>query len=502
MGKGQRSRLARADEMAAKKVAAKKKARQEKIVKITSIITAIVLIVGLAGMIVYTSINDANRKNGTYLKKDIAVESASYQFNNAQLMYFFQNYYANFMQNNEQYLQYYGLDTEKSLKEQTSPYTNEDGSSQSWYEYFMNGTVAQMEQTLVLAETAKEAGFKLSDEEVGEMEETLKNITPETFAPGLTKEEMRACMEVNMLASSYQTKVQDGIEYTDADLEKFYKDNKNDYDVVDYRMYSFSYDDEDEEKANRTDAKKLADELAATGNEEGFVNWLRNYFTDTLKTKAENIESELNNTKSEGFPFTDSYVGNDFLFGASSKAGDIKIVEDTEGKMFKVFLLLKPRGRMEDATKSVRHILISVEDMEDADLKKKAKAEADKLLADWAKGEATEQSFAALVHDNTDDPGSKETGGLYEGFARGEMVEAFENWSYDAARKPGDTGIVETEYGYHVMYFVGDGDVVWKKTAKENYVAEKYSAEYEAFAEKHAVTVNDKNVGKIASYIN
>ena len=35
------------------------------------------------------------------------------------------------------------------------------------------------------------------------------------------------------------------------------------------------------------------------------------------------------------------------------------------------------------------------------------------------------------------------------------MVATFNDWCFDSARKPGDTGIVETNYGYHVMYFVG-----------------------------------------------
>ena len=139
--------------------------------------------------------------------------------------------------------------------------------------------------------------------------------------------------------------------------------------------------------------------------------------------------------------------------------------------------------------------------MEDTEEKAKAKAEADKLLADWKAGKATEESFAALVHDNTDDAGSKETGGLYENFARGEMVANFENWAYDAARVVGDTGVVETDYGYHIMYFVGDGLPAWKVSAETDYVNEKYSEQYTAFAEKYVVTINENKIDNIASYV-
>ena len=36
------------------------------------------------------------------------------------------------------------------------------------------------------------------------------------------------------------------------------------------------------------------------------------------------------------------------------------------------------------------------------------------------------------------------------------MVDNFENWLYDAERKVGDVDIVESPYGYHIMFFVGD----------------------------------------------
>ena len=36
------------------------------------------------------------------------------------------------------------------------------------------------------------------------------------------------------------------------------------------------------------------------------------------------------------------------------------------------------------------------------------------------------------------------------------MLPTFNDWMFDAARQPGDHGIVETKHGYHIMYFVGE----------------------------------------------
>ena len=48
------------------------------------------------------------------------------------------------------------------------------------------------------------------------------------------------------------------------------------------------------------------------------------------------------------------------------------------------------------------------------------------------------------------------------------MVESFNDWCFDSSRKPGDTGIVETTYGFHVMYFVGNTDLTYRDYQIQN----------------------------------
>ncbi len=101
---------------------------------------------------------------------------------------------------------------------------------------------------------------------------------------------------------------------------------------------------------------------------------------------------------------------------------------------------------------------------------------AEEVLNTWKSGEATEESFAALAKEHTEDGGSKETGGLYENVAPGSnYVEPFLNWSVDAQRQTGDTAIVKTEYGYHIMYFV-KGEPYWLYSARNTLVTERTDA--------------------------
>ena len=121
---------------------------------------------------------------------------------------------------------------------------------------------------------------------------------------------------------------------------------------------------------------------------------------------------------------------------------------------------------------NVRHLLVEFEGgkKEDGktvysdDEKKKAKDEAEKLLKEWQEGEKKdEDSFAELVTKHTDDDGSASTGGLYENVnADSKYVENFKKWALDAARKKGDVEIIETEYGYHIMYYVDSNELNYR----------------------------------------
>lgn len=114
---------------------------------------------------------------------------------------------------------------------------------------------------------------------------------------------------------------------------------------------------------------------------------------------------------------------------------------------------------------AVRHILVEEEET------------AKDILAQWESGEKTEDSFAALVADNSTDPGSVDNGGLYTNVTQGQMVTEFNDWCFDDARRSGDTGIVETSYGYHVMYFVSRGlSASWQETAAAAIASDRLAA--------------------------
>jgi len=94
-----------------------------------------------------------------------------------------------------------------------------------------------------------------------------------------------------------------------------------------------------------------------------------------------------------------------------------------------------------------RHILIKADKAAAPDVKQKAKARAETLLAEARKNPA---GFAELAKKNSDDPGSAAQGGDLDFFGRGAMVKPFEDAAF--AMKPGEIGnVVESDFGYHVI---------------------------------------------------
>ena len=137
---------------------------------------------------------------------------------------------------------------------------------------------------------------------------------------------------------------------------------------------------------------------------------------------------------------------------------------------------------------NVRHILIQPESTtaEDGTITitdeawAAAEAEAQRIYDEWQAGEATEDAFAELANTYSTDGGSNTNGGLYEDVYPGQMVTEFNDWCFADGRQVGDHTIVKTSYGYHVMFFSGEGDYVYWRMAAEDLCRQEKAADERA----------------------
>lgn len=151
----------------------------------------------------------------------------------------------------------------------------------------------------------------------------------------------------------------------------------------------------------------------------------------------------------------------------------------------------------------VRHILIGVDGgTENADGEtvysdeewETCRAAAQKILDEWLEGDKTEESFAQLAEKYSEDEGSNTNGGLYENVDedRG-FVESFIDWCMDESRQTGDYGLVQTEYGYHIMYFSGS-EAEWISRCRDGLRSEMAAEIIDEATEQYPLTVSYKDI--------
>ncbi len=152
-------------------------------------------------------------------------------------------------------------------------------------------------------------------------------------------------------------------------------------------------------------------------------------------------------------------------------------------------ILIMPQGGATDSSGSTTY---SEEEWE------ACRQEAQALYDQWLAGDATEESFAQLAAEHSAD-GSAVNGGLITDITQGRMVQTFNDWCFDPAREYGDHGLIRSEYGYHIMFFVG-GQQIWYRYAERDCVAQSVNQIVEEAIAAFPMKVKYRDVA--LSYVN
>ena len=353
------------------------------------------------------------------------------------------------------------------------------------------GVQAQYQDSMEsLKSTAAASGVSVS--------QYLANIFGSTMTEKVYGEQLNRMLQYDAYTQAYS----DSLVYDEATLKETYEADRNSYDKVAYEAVTItgaaaSTKDADGNTVEATDEEK---EAAKTAAKTAADNMLAAYQAgEKLETLAEGNE-KATYVDNDGVSYTGDVL-TDWLFNEDRKDGDTAVLDSGTTYYVAVF---HDRFLEEYPTIDIRHILIQpaagtlaegdegYED-EQAQLKADAKAKAEEILAQWQAGDATEDSFAALAMENSAD-GSKYVGGLYTQVYQGQMVDAFNDWCFDASRQPGDTGIVETTYGYHVMYFVGQDLPYWQAQVTSALKDQDYAEWVQAFTADSSIEQNNSGM--------
>ena len=471
-----------------------------KFIPLAIFLAAVIAVVATFGVRYYTV---PNGKEGKYMNPASVVATVDGQKISIGM---YDYYYASIVSYYEQYASYgyYSLDTTKDYSKQYT--TDDDGNKISWQKFFETEALKEVEQITTYYSKALEEGVTLTSTQKKTIEKqisTLKDSASQNdvsldqyikanFGTYCSEDTIRIMLEQYYLSANYKGKFKCETKVTDNDVDKYYNDHKNDYKKIEFYYIASPYDATDDNSKN--ESIKTAEKIMAKMKDkksvialvpEVYSSYIDSQVKSSMeqdstltekKAREEAIESYESNVvttvSGSDSPFDDKM--NTWLFSDDTKVGSKKYYIDESAGYIYIVLKTSKASVEEDETYTVRHILVAPESGSNSSSSTSEKTEytdeqwaaakkkADSILAKFNKTNKSEYEFAKLAEQYSTDSASTSSGsndsfgGLYESVTLGQMVPDFEKWSIDDSRKYGDTGIVKSDYGYHIMFFIND----------------------------------------------
>lgn len=464
-------------------------------------ILGVVLAVLALGLVVWNT--------GIIQSRAVAVTIDGKDYTTGYLSYYYQQ-----VKGNELYNAYSGMSLyNPAVDADKQVYNETDGTT--YHDYFLQTALEEMQLMAGVRKQADAAGHTLSETAQQQRADTLAQLALQAKGNGhrsmdsylkvqygkyMSSAIFEDILDTQLIVSDHSQAYIEGMEYTDSEIQTYYNEHRDELDnfQLSYMVFRANVPVETDEAGN--EIKRTEEETAAALQKA----------KDEQKAKAETAQQKLaaGATIAElelelelepyGAYADQTVVGasvntsfSQWAYDPTRKAGDITLAE-YDGTTFYNYYVVRFQDRQRDnsGTANVRHALIAADNAQegtapgDAEYAA-AKAEAEKLLADWKAAGSTEADFATLAQENSADPGSASNGGLISNIsANSGYVETFSDWALDPARKVGDTGIVQntgsSTKGWHIMYFQSWGEPVWKLTVENTLMDADFTAWSEA----------------------
>ncbi len=436
--------------------------------KIWTIVFYVLVAVMVVGIIVSAVVN-----TGVLERNLIALTVGEHKITTAEMNYYFMDM-VNSFRNMYGQMTSMLLDPNKTLN--NIPYND----TQSFADYFLENAVNTAKDTYAVYDEAVAQGYTLTEDDQAAIDSNLSYMhiyagmygyssdsayIRAIFGRGCDLESYKQYLTIKQLATSYASQYREGLDYTQEEIDAHSEEDYNKYTSYSYRYYLIKPDayyentdatthTDEETAAALKEAEAAAKEMAETtkGEEAQFQ-----VAADKLSGKTDKDKTADSTLYKD--TLRDKLVEElkEWVVAEDRQNGDTTYVAAKDNGGYYVAMFLDSNDNSKTPTVNVRHILISTSEEEGNEVTAdQAKAKIEEIQAEFEK-DPTEDNFATLAEKYTEDAGSKENGGLYEDITPGQMVETFNNWIFDGTRKSGDVGIVETDYGCHLIYFVGNG---------------------------------------------
>jgi peptidyl-prolyl cis-trans isomerase D len=257
-----------------------------------------------------------------------------------------------------------------------------------------------------------------------------------------TNADNNAQAKISYVTVPYSTISDSAIKVTDDDIDAYVKKHSKQFEQkeetrqISYISFPASPSNEDT-IAVLNQLNQLKPEFAATTDEKSFLS--------------------KNGTET---PFYNSYISRNEI---KQSGKDSSLFQLSPGQIYGPYIdgnnyvLAKmiDKKQLQDSVK-VRHILVSTHQQQEqggALMRVREDSAAHKRLDSAVALINTGSNFDSVCKKYSDDPGSKDKGGVYDYFPSGKMVEEFNDFVFTG--KTGDKKVVQTSYGFHYIEILG-----------------------------------------------
>jgi len=386
-------------------------------------------------------------------------------------------------------------------------YNHETG--ETWADFFTQMAIGNLSELVKLHDAATAAGFVLSAEDRADIDHQVASLVfesemqfnadprrfpgplsfmQEIYGPSINESSLRDILTFINIALAHSEAVRDAFQYDESVLEAYYYANRDTLDVFRYRTFlihpefvdRLDFDTAAEFEEAQEEGLLMASMLAelvamSVETQEEFNDAAREHDAEMYADDRIMLREQMGDILDVNF--------REWLRDESRTYGDVTSIDVSFGSYVLFFI---ERDENDYYLTAMRQILF-MRDMIDpfdffdgeddpdyiaafeaADME--ARAIADSVFASFQAGGSTEDVLLSLMAEYSDDPTE---GGFYDELARyrfeGDriavmrVVPELEDWLFDDSREPGNSDLIQTEaFGYHLMYFMGHGDQLFR----------------------------------------
>lgn len=313
--------------------------KDERAARITKTVIAAVCICVVAAIVFSIANPIIRRQQAT---NDVYVKIGEHEVTKLEYDFYYNSAVNNYISMYSSYLSYMGLDTSKDYDEQ------QYSDTMTWKDAFDEMAVSEITQVKALLDDSNAQSFTYDvSEDYKNFQESLASAAESAgvsvkeyyklhYGEYATESSVEAFEKETLLASAYYKELMEQNKPTQEEITSYYEDNKDNYDEVSYRSFTFSASvseeaTEEEKAAAMSVIQTSAEEMKAKREAgEDFEALCAQYASEENKASYQNEETQQSLTENALRASISSYYA-DWLFEAGRQEGDLTIVTDEAG---------------------------------------------------------------------------------------------------------------------------------------------------------------------------